>query len=122
MMAISAVIVEFRWKSGGEEGMEVRVEGPSWDKGKGWALASEEARGEVSGVVCDLCDKKGIPCRWGKVYCLLTSSYRRPPAFGPAWAANKPGQNAMLEVQGLPRGNGQGRRRARRRGPAGRCG
>ena len=50
-----------------EEGMEVRVEGPSWDKGKGWAPVSEEARGEVTGVVCDLCDKNGIPCRWGKV-------------------------------------------------------
>ena len=22
--------------------------------------------GEVTGVVCDLCDKKGIPCQWGK--------------------------------------------------------
>ena len=44
-----------------------RVEGPSQDKGKGRALASEEVRGEVTGVVCDLCDKKGIPCRWGKV-------------------------------------------------------
>ena len=50
-----------------EEGMEVRVEGSSWNKGKELALASEEARGEVTGVVCDLCDKKGIPCRWGKV-------------------------------------------------------
>ena len=50
-----------------EEGMEVRVEGPSWDKGKGWAPVSEEAQGEVTGVVCDLCDKKGIPCWWGKV-------------------------------------------------------
>ena len=50
-----------------EEGMEVRVEGPSRDKGKGWALVSEEAWGEVTGVMCNLCDKKGIPCRWGKV-------------------------------------------------------
>ena len=50
-----------------EEGMEVRVEGPSQDKGKGWALVSEKAWGEVTGVVCDLCDKKGIPCQWGKV-------------------------------------------------------
>ena len=50
-----------------EEGMEVRVEGPSRDKGKGRVLASEKARGEVTGVVCDLCDKKGIPCLWGKV-------------------------------------------------------
>ena len=50
-----------------EEGMEVRMEGPSQDKGKGRAPVSEEARGEVTGVVCDLCDKKGIPCWWGKV-------------------------------------------------------
>ena len=47
--------------------MEVRVEGPPWDKGKGWAPVSEEAQGEVTGVICELCDKKGIPCRWGKV-------------------------------------------------------
>ena len=47
--------------------MEVRVEGPSRDKGKGRAPVSEEAPGEVTGVVCDLCDNKGIPCRWGKV-------------------------------------------------------
>ena len=50
-----------------EEGMEVRVEGPSPDKGKGRAPVSEETRGEVTGVVCDLCNKKGIPCQWGKV-------------------------------------------------------
>ena len=50
-----------------EEGMEVRVEGPSRDKGKGRAPVSEEARGEVTGVMCNLRDKKGIPCRWGKV-------------------------------------------------------
>ena len=47
--------------------MEVRAEGSSQDKGKGRAPASEEAQGEVTGVVCDLCDKKGIPCWWGKV-------------------------------------------------------
>ena len=50
-----------------EEGMEVRVERSSREQGKGWAPVSEEAQGEVTGVVCDLCDKKGIPCRWGKV-------------------------------------------------------
>ena len=50
-----------------EEGMEVRVEGSSQDKGKGRAPASEEVWGEVTGVICNLCDKKGIPCRWGKV-------------------------------------------------------
>ena len=43
------------------------MEGSFWDKGKGRAPASEEVWGEVTGVVCDLCDKKGIPCRWGKV-------------------------------------------------------
>ena len=46
---------------------EERVEGPPKDKGKGRALAPEEVQGEVTGVVCDLCDKKGIPCWWGKV-------------------------------------------------------
>ena len=50
---------------------EERVEGPPKDKGKGRAPASEEVRGEVTGVVCDLCDKKGVPCRWGKVSLLL---------------------------------------------------
>ena len=44
-----------------------RVEGPPKDKGKGRVLASEEVWGEVTGVICNLCDKKGIPCRWGKV-------------------------------------------------------
>ena len=46
---------------------EKRVEGSSQDKGKDRAPASEEVWGEVTGVVCNLCDKKGIPCRWGKV-------------------------------------------------------
>ena len=41
--------------------------GPSKDKGKGRAPVLEEVRGEVTGVICDLCEKKGIPCRWGKV-------------------------------------------------------
>ena len=53
--------------AGSLEEEEERVEGPSWDKGKGCASASEEVRGEVTGVVCDLCNKKGIPCQWGKV-------------------------------------------------------
>ena len=53
--------------------MEVRVEGPSQDKGKGRALVSEEAWGEVTGVVCEFCDKKGVPCQWGKVS--TSSSY-----------------------------------------------
>ena len=110
---------------------EERVEGPSLDKGKGRAPALEEVWGEVTGVVCDLCDKKGIPCRWGKVrgeyslpfffLLLLISVYRRQPMFGLAWAVNKPGQSVKSEVQGPSHGNGQGRRRVRRRGPAGRC-
>ena len=41
--------------------------GPSHDKGKGRALVLEEVGGEVTGVICDLCEKKGIPCQWGKV-------------------------------------------------------
>ena len=49
-----------------EEEEEVTA-GPSQDKGKGHAPVPEEVQGEVTGVVCDLCDKKGIPCRWGKV-------------------------------------------------------
>ena len=53
--------------SAGSPEEEERVAGPSQDKGKGGAPASEEVRGEVTGVVCDLCDKKGIPCRWGQV-------------------------------------------------------
>ena len=78
-----------------EEGMP----GPSCDKGKGRVPVLEEVRGEVTGVICNLCEKKGIPCWWGKVssilffWILLTSLYRRQPAFGPAWAANKPRQS-----------------------------
>ena len=40
---------------------------PAKSKGKGKAWVQEVDQGEVTGVVCDLCDKKGIPCRWGKV-------------------------------------------------------
>ena len=50
---------------------EERVEDLPKDKGKGQAPASEEVQGEVTGVVCDLCDKKGVPCQWGKVSLLL---------------------------------------------------
>ena len=65
--------------SAGSPEEEERVAGPSQDKGKGHAPTSEEVRGEVTGVVCDLCERKGIPCRWGKVsipahfflFCLL---------------------------------------------------
>ena len=49
-----------------EEEEEVMA-GPSQDKGKGRAPVPEEVQGEVTGVVCDLCDKKEIPCRWGMV-------------------------------------------------------
>ena len=31
------------------------------------ALVQEMDQGEVTGVSCDLCEKKGIPCQWGKV-------------------------------------------------------
>ena len=50
-----------------EEGMP----GPSHDKGKGRAPVLEEVQGEVTGVICDLCEKKGVPCRWGKVSSIL---------------------------------------------------
>ena len=49
-----------------EEEEEVMA-GPSQDKGKGRGLVPEDIQGEVTGVICDLCEKKGIPCRWGKV-------------------------------------------------------
>ena len=76
--------------SAGSPEEEERVESPPRDKGKGRVLAPEEVLGEVTGVICDLCDKKGIPCRWGKVsipyifQILLTSLHRRQPMFGPA--------------------------------------
>ena len=54
---------------------EERMEDPPKDKGKGRAPASEEVQGEVTGVVCDLCDKKGVPCRWGKVSFLFSFVY-----------------------------------------------
>ena len=50
-----------------EEEEEEVTAGPSQDKGKGRVPVPEEVQGEVTGVVCNLCDKKGIPCQWGKV-------------------------------------------------------
>ena len=86
---------------------EGEVPRPSRDKGKGRAPVSEEVQGEITGVICDLCEKNGIPCRWGKVsvpypffLLLLITVYRRQPMFGPSWPANKPGKSAMLEVHG----------------------
>ena len=93
--------------SAGSPEDEEKVESPPRDKGKGKAPAQGTGPGEVTGVICDLCNKKGIPCRWGKVSfpiffyrTLLTFLYRRQPAFGPAWAASKPGPSPRLEVHG----------------------
>ena len=46
---------------------EERVGSPPRDKGKGQALAPEVGLEEITGVICDLCNRKGIPCQWGKV-------------------------------------------------------
>ena len=53
--------------------------GPSRSKGKGRAPTQEMDQGEVTGIVCDLCAKKGVPCRTGKVssfnpffFCLIS--------------------------------------------------
>ena len=51
---------------GSPEGEE-RPESPPLDKGKGKALVPVTEQGEITGVSCDLCERKGIPCRWGKV-------------------------------------------------------
>ena len=42
---------------------EEKVESPPRDKGKGRAPVQETDQGEVTEVICDLCDKKGIPCQ-----------------------------------------------------------
>ena len=44
---------------------------PPRSKGKGRAPVQELDLGEVTGVICHLCEKKGIPCRWSKVSSLL---------------------------------------------------
>ena len=36
-------------------------------RGRGERQPLRRFGGEVTGVVCDLCDKKGVPCQWGKV-------------------------------------------------------
>ena len=61
--------------TGSPEEVVVVVPGPSRDKGKGRAPVPEKVRGEVPGVVCDLCEKKGIPCWWGKVRSLPSYSF-----------------------------------------------
>ena len=43
------------------------MESPPRNKGKGQVPALEEVLGEVTGVICDLCNRKEIPCQWGKV-------------------------------------------------------
>ena len=42
---------------------EERVASPPRSKGKGWVPVQELDLGEVIGVICDLCEKKGIPYR-----------------------------------------------------------
>ena len=86
--------------SAGSPEEEERVAGPSQDKGKGHASTSEEVRGEVTGVVCHLCEKKGIPCRWGKVsipahffpFCLLIWVTENSPRLGLPGLSASPGQ------------------------------
>ena len=46
---------------------EEKVVSPLRSKGKDRVQVQELDLGEVTGFVCDLCDKKGIPCQWGKV-------------------------------------------------------
>ena len=41
---------------------EEEVASPPRSKGKGKVLVQERDQGEVTGVSCDLCEKKGIPC------------------------------------------------------------
>ena len=63
MATTISVIIGFCQKSGGGR----RGHEPPRSKGKGKALVQEMDQGEVTGVSCDLCEKKGIPCWWGKV-------------------------------------------------------
>ena len=60
-------------ESAGSLEVEERVASPLRSKGKGRAQVQESDLGEVTGVICDLCDKKGVPCQWGKASssCLL---------------------------------------------------
>ena len=67
--------------------------------GKGRAPVLEEVWGEVTGVVCDLCDKKGIPCRWRKVsiptyfsFSLLILVAENSLHLGLPWLSASPGQ------------------------------
>ena len=62
-------------ESAGSPEVEERVASPPRSRGKGWALIQELDLGEVTGVICDLCEKKGIPCRWGKVSLVFCVSF-----------------------------------------------
>ena len=66
-------------------------------------------QGEVTEVIYDLCSKKGIPCRWGKVspffsffVLLLIDFNRRLPACRHAWAVSRPRQNVKLGDRSAP--------------------
>ena len=49
-------------ESTGSPEVEEKVASPPRSKGKGQVLVQELDLREVTGVVCDLCKKKGIPC------------------------------------------------------------
>ena len=93
--------------------------GSSQDKGK-CAPVLEEVRGEVTGVICNLFEKKGIPCRWGKVsspsHFFLDFIDFLLQKTAHVWACLGCQQaQAKCHVGSL-------RRRIWRRGPAGGCG
>ena len=96
-----------------EHEVEEMVVSPLRSKGKGQAPVQESDLGEVTQVICDLCEKKGVSCRWGKVSTLFSSlpffadliDNRKWPAFGPVWAVNKPRQSARLVTWGWSRGS-----------------
>ena len=110
-----------RWRRGWPAHPEARGRA-----GKGWALVQELDLGEVTGVICDLCEKKGIPCQWSKVSILGFFSLffftdfgnnRRLPVFGLVWATNRPGLNVKSVAQGRPIRSKQGRWRVWRWAP-----
>ena len=102
-MAVSAIVGLCQKSGGGGGGGDGRA---FPRQGEGVCAGPRGGPGVVTGVVCNLCDKKGIPCQWGKVsiptllffFCLLIFSYRKQPAFGLAWAVSKPGPSAMWGV------------------------
>ena len=69
MMTVPVIV----WQN--SRAKEEEVVSPPKSKGKGKAWIQEVDQGEVTGVVCNLCDKKGIPCRWGKVSNLFSYFY-----------------------------------------------